>query len=91
MGQFNALETFQAWTAVSASMNQLGFFQNVVTPLKGFGYIVGLATGVIHNDWNLQEDTKTLQFLQLIYFGYSCAQGWFITPCLSDPSLRVAI
>ena len=39
MGQFNALETFQAWTAISALMNQLGFFQNVVTPLKGFGYI----------------------------------------------------
>ncbi|KAL4654540.1 hypothetical protein ACB092_01G386800 [Castanea dentata] len=25
---------------------------------------------------------------KLIYSGYSCAQGWFITPCSSDPSLR---
>ncbi|KAM3702495.1 hypothetical protein ACJW31_04G030300 [Castanea mollissima] len=25
---------------------------------------------------------------KLIYSGYSCAQGWFITPYLSDPSLR---
>lgn len=51
---FNALETFQAWTAISALMNQLGFFQNVVTPLKGFGYIVGLAT------WGLRLSNITL-------------------------------
>ncbi|CAN6449578.1 unnamed protein product [Victoria cruziana] len=25
---------------------------------------------------------------KLIYSGYSCTQGWFFTPCLSDPSLR---
>ncbi|KAI4376798.1 hypothetical protein MLD38_014516 [Melastoma candidum] len=25
---------------------------------------------------------------KLIYSGYSCAQGWFFTPCISDPSLR---
>lgn len=26
--------------------------------------------------------------LQLVYSGYSCTQGWFFTPCTSDPSLR---
>ncbi|KAH9618393.1 hypothetical protein KSS87_019926 [Heliosperma pusillum] len=25
---------------------------------------------------------------KLIYSGYSCTQGWFFTPCVSDPSLR---
>ncbi|XP_043710756.1 diacylglycerol kinase 7-like [Telopea speciosissima] len=25
---------------------------------------------------------------KLIYSGYSCTQGWFCTPCISDPSLR---
>lgn len=25
---------------------------------------------------------------KLIYSGYSCTQGWFITPCTSDPHLR---
>ncbi|PON58601.1 Diacylglycerol kinase [Trema orientale] len=25
---------------------------------------------------------------KLIYSGYSCGQGWFFTPCTSDPSLR---
>eukprot|EP00258_Populus_trichocarpa_P044215 XP_024460234.1 diacylglycerol kinase 7 isoform X3 [Populus trichocarpa] len=26
---------------------------------------------------------------KLIYSGYSCTQGWFVTPCTSDPSLSV--
>ncbi|KAK6944266.1 Diacylglycerol kinase, catalytic domain [Dillenia turbinata] len=25
---------------------------------------------------------------KLIYSGYSCTQGWFCTPCISDPNLR---
>uniref|UniRef100_A0A5B6YKB3 Diacylglycerol kinase n=1 Tax=Davidia involucrata TaxID=16924 RepID=A0A5B6YKB3_DAVIN len=25
---------------------------------------------------------------KLIYSGYTCKQGWFFTPCMSDPSLR---
>ncbi|KAJ4958228.1 hypothetical protein NE237_025339 [Protea cynaroides] len=25
---------------------------------------------------------------KVIYSGYSCTQGWFCTPCISDPSLR---
>ncbi|GKV18197.1 hypothetical protein SLEP1_g28614 [Rubroshorea leprosula] len=25
---------------------------------------------------------------KIIYSGYSCTQGWFFTPCISDPSLR---
>ncbi|WRX32829.1 Diacylglycerol kinase [Theobroma cacao] len=25
---------------------------------------------------------------KIIYSGYSCTQGWFLTPCMSDPSLR---
>ncbi|XP_011018132.1 PREDICTED: diacylglycerol kinase 3-like isoform X2 [Populus euphratica] len=25
---------------------------------------------------------------KLIYSGYTCTQGWFLTPCISDPSLR---
>lgn len=28
--------------------------------------------------------------LQLIYSGYTCTQGWFFTPCMSDPTLRLA-
>ncbi|KAF9680592.1 hypothetical protein SADUNF_Sadunf06G0137800 [Salix dunnii] len=28
---------------------------------------------------------------KLIYSGYSCTQGWFVTPCISDPSLRLDI
>lgn len=28
-------------------------------------------------------------FLQLVYSGYSCTQGWFFTPCTSDPGLRL--
>ncbi|MBA0710242.1 hypothetical protein Golax_025229, partial [Gossypium laxum] len=26
---------------------------------------------------------------KIIYSGYSCSQGWFLTPCMSDPSLSV--
>ncbi|KAB5514433.1 hypothetical protein DKX38_028339 [Salix brachista] len=26
---------------------------------------------------------------KLIYSGYTCTQGWFLTPCISDPSLSV--
>lgn len=29
--------------------------------------------------------------MQLIYSGYTCTQGWFLTPCISDPSLRLDI
>ncbi|XVE71761.1 hypothetical protein DITRI_Ditri10aG0177700 [Diplodiscus trichospermus] len=25
---------------------------------------------------------------KIIYSGYSCAQGWFLTPCISNPNLR---
>ncbi|KAK8698378.1 hypothetical protein V6N13_114499 [Hibiscus sabdariffa] len=25
---------------------------------------------------------------KIIYSGYSCSQGWFLTPCMSDPTLR---
>ncbi|GLT97558.1 hypothetical protein SLE2022_151160 [Rubroshorea leprosula] len=25
---------------------------------------------------------------KILYSGYSCTQGWFLTPCMSDPSLR---
>ncbi|XP_038712005.1 diacylglycerol kinase 7 [Tripterygium wilfordii] len=25
---------------------------------------------------------------KIIYSGYSCTQGWFLTPCISEPSLR---
>ncbi|XP_022749313.1 diacylglycerol kinase 7-like [Durio zibethinus] len=25
---------------------------------------------------------------KIIYSGYSCSQGWFLTPCINDPSLR---
>ncbi|MBA0612042.1 hypothetical protein Godav_012687 [Gossypium davidsonii] len=28
---------------------------------------------------------------KIIYSGYSCSQGWFLTPCMSDPSLRLDI
>ncbi|KAF9662673.1 hypothetical protein SADUNF_Sadunf18G0078800 [Salix dunnii] len=28
---------------------------------------------------------------KLIYSGYTCTQGWFLTPCISDPSLRLDI
>ncbi|KAJ8434621.1 hypothetical protein Cgig2_033107 [Carnegiea gigantea] len=30
----------------------------------------------------------TAPALQLIYSGYSCSQGWFFTPCMSDPALK---
>lgn len=29
--------------------------------------------------------------LQIIYSGFGCTQGWFCTPCVSDPGLRFAI
>lgn len=29
--------------------------------------------------------------MQLIYSSYTCTQGWFLTPCISDPSLRLDI
>lgn len=27
--------------------------------------------------------------LQIIYSSYSCTQGWFCTPCVSNPGLRL--
>ncbi|KAE8699123.1 Diacylglycerol kinase 3 [Hibiscus syriacus] len=26
---------------------------------------------------------------KIIYSGYTCTQGWFLTPCISDPTLRL--
>lgn len=52
---------------------------SVLLKIFRWGYILGLT------------NTRLLLIhllLQLIYSGYSCAQGWFITPCSSDPSLR---
>lgn len=34
------------------------------------------------------KGSKLCCLLQLIYSGYSCKQGWFFTPCSSDPGLR---
>ncbi|MBA0574496.1 hypothetical protein Golob_001691 [Gossypium lobatum] len=28
---------------------------------------------------------------KIIYSSYSCTQGWFLTPCVSDPSLRQCV
>lgn len=30
-------------------------------------------------------------FSQMIYSGYSCSQGWFCTPCISDPGFRLIL
>ncbi|CAA2991285.1 diacylglycerol kinase 7-like [Olea europaea subsp. europaea] len=31
---------------------------------------------------------RRMSIMKIIYSGYSCKQGWFFTPCSSDPGLR---
>ncbi|KAL1819879.1 hypothetical protein ACET3Z_014748 [Daucus carota] len=55
-------------------------------------FSIGMDARVAYGFHNLREEKPYLAqgpvSNKLIYSGYSCTQGWFFTPCISDPSLR---
>ncbi|XP_058113847.1 diacylglycerol kinase 4-like [Magnolia sinica] len=55
-------------------------------------YSIGMDAQVAYGFHHLRDEKPYLAqgpiANKLIYSGYSCTQGWFFTPCLSDPSLR---
>ncbi|XP_077223206.1 diacylglycerol kinase 4-like [Tasmannia lanceolata] len=55
-------------------------------------YSIGMDAQVAYGFHHLRDEKPYLAHgpiaNKLIYSGYSCAQGWFFTPCMSDPSLR---
>ncbi|TXG60946.1 hypothetical protein EZV62_012309 [Acer yangbiense] len=55
-------------------------------------FSIGMDAQVAYGFHHLRNDKPYLAqgpiSNKLIYSGYSCTQGWFLTPCMSDPSLR---
>lgn len=66
--------------------------------VSGFGgvfynyFSIGMDAQVAYGFHQLRDEKPFLAqgpiSNKLIYTGYSCAQGWFLTSCMSDPSLR---
>ncbi|KAK1276020.1 Diacylglycerol kinase 7 [Acorus gramineus] len=55
-------------------------------------YSIGMDAQVAYGFHHLRDEKPYLAqgpiTNKLIYSGYTCTQGWFFTPCISDPSLR---
>ncbi|EEF30636.1 diacylglycerol kinase 4 [Ricinus communis] len=55
-------------------------------------FSIGMDAQVAYGFHHLRNDKPYLAqgpiSNKLIYSGYSCTQGWFLTPCISDPRLR---
>ncbi|CAL9082864.1 unnamed protein product [Musa acuminata var. zebrina] len=55
-------------------------------------FSIGMDAQVAYSFHHLRDEKPYLAHgplaNKLIYTGYSCKQGWFFTPCMSDPSLR---
>ncbi|XP_074372102.1 diacylglycerol kinase 4-like isoform X2 [Apium graveolens] len=53
---------------------------------------IGMDAQVAYGFHNLRNEKPFLAqgpiANKIIYSGYSCKQGWFLTPCIADPSLR---
>lgn len=72
-----------------------GNFPKDVSCLGGVFYnyfSIGMDAQVAYGFHHLRDEKPFLAqgpiANKLIYSGYSCTQGWFFTPCLSDPGLR---
>ncbi|KAJ3693377.1 hypothetical protein LUZ60_008857 [Juncus effusus] len=55
-------------------------------------FSIGMDAKVAYGFHNLRDEKPYIANSpitnKLIYAGYTCTQGWFFTPCISDPSLR---
>lgn len=55
-------------------------------------FSIGMDAQVAYGFHNLRNEKPYLAqgpiANKLIYSGYSCSQGWFFTPCMSDPALK---
>ncbi|KAI0497009.1 hypothetical protein KFK09_023337 [Dendrobium nobile] len=72
-----------------------GAWPDKFTCLEGvfFNYFsIGMDAQVAYGFHHFREEkphlAQSLITNKLIYTGYSCAQGWFFTPCVNDPTLR---
>ncbi|KAL3620783.1 hypothetical protein CASFOL_035695 [Castilleja foliolosa] len=63
--------------------------QDLETERVFYNYFsIGMDAQVAYGFHNLRNEKPYLAQTRLIYSGYSCKQGWFFTPCSSDPGLR---
>lgn len=81
-------------------LDNYGLGVQVELPEKSIGYegvfynyfSIGMDAQVAYGFHHLRNEKPYLAqgpiANKLIYSGYSCTQGWFFTPCMSDPSLR---
>ncbi|XP_052181607.1 diacylglycerol kinase 7-like isoform X3 [Diospyros lotus] len=74
---------------------EIGVLPEKVSYYKGVFYnyfSIGMDAQVAYGFHNLREKKPHLAkgpvSNKLIYSGYTCAQGWFFAPCMSDPKLR---
>ncbi|XP_068647957.1 diacylglycerol kinase 7-like [Aristolochia californica] len=72
-----------------------GHFPDKSTCFEGVFYnyfSIGMDAQVAYGFHHLRDEKPNLAngpiANKLIYSGYSCTQGWFFTPCTSDPGLR---
>ncbi|KAL5699835.1 diacylglycerol kinase (ATP) [Ranunculus cassubicifolius] len=72
-----------------------GYLRQNPTCFKGVFYnyySIGMDAQVAYGFHHLRDEKPYLAqgpiANKLIYSGYSCTQGWFCTPCMSDPRLR---
>lgn len=82
-------------SALDQGLTIEGELPDKVTSYEGVFYnyfSIGMDAQVAYGFHHLRNDKPYLAqgpiSNKLIYSGYSCSQGWFLTPCMSDPSLR---
>ncbi|KAH7862035.1 hypothetical protein Vadar_033930 [Vaccinium darrowii] len=69
-------------------LRNLSCYEGVFYNYFSIGMDAQVAYGFLHLRNEKPHLAKGPIANKLIYSGHSCTQGWFFTPCISDPSLR---
>ncbi|KAF5742872.1 diacylglycerol kinase family protein [Tripterygium wilfordii] len=76
-----------AWkSAVKRSLHRA--ITGPVARLDSWHILISMPSGEVVDLPHSLKATEEYSLDQIIYSGYSCTQGWFLTPCISEPSLR---
>ncbi|GFY95304.1 diacylglycerol kinase 4 [Actinidia rufa] len=82
-------------SSIDLGLERIGELPDKVSCYEGVFYnyfSIGMDAQVAYGFHHLRNEKPYLAqgpiSNKLIYSGYSCKQGWFFTPCMSDPSLR---